>query len=408
MMRQMMGGRNGGYEAGKVNRLTRRIQGSPHENDIPREQIENMRLRSWNLHRNNPQARKINRTLGAKVIGSGLSPQPQTTLKDGAPFVAFRKRARQVWDEFSREADFRGKPGRGGHALPSLSKTALRSIVLSGGVLYRFHHLTRQQQKANELFVPLQVQLIPVDRLDVRKHGDGCFRGIQMDAMNRPTAYWVLKGGVTSNESSTADSVPIPSSEIGHLFSEEDIDQMIGSPWFGAALLTMDDRRNYESSELIAAEMGACFVAGYRRSSGQRGALGLPNPDSNRDLTDADGNTITSLQPGMFIDLGTTGELQMLNPNRPNSSAGEFISHLVRSEAASVPGIKSSTLTGDYRNSSFSSERSADNDTWPEIEELQNWFATGFCQPIYEECISAAVTAGLFEDTEGFEPLGLH
>src|SRR6185436_17716977 len=49
-----------------------------------------------------------------------------------------------------------------------------------------------------------------------------------------------------------------------------------------------------------------------------------------------------------------------------------------------------------------SSERSADNDAWPELEEIQDWFACGFYQPIYEEVITAAVTAGLFDDVKGF------
>ena len=404
-MRKMIGsGRNAGYEAGKTDRLKQAGGGSVHENDLPRDQIRNTRWRSWKLYRNNPQARKICRTLGAKVIGRGLSPQPQTTLPDGQPFVDFRRRARHVWEEFAKEADYRGKPGRGGQHLVSLSKTALKQIILSGGVLFRFRHLDREQQKALGLFVPLTIQLIPVDRLDENRHGGNCFYGVELDAEGKVAAYWILKGeAIDAKGPVGADrSVRMPATEMGHLFSEEDIDQVLGSPWFGAALLTADDRRNYEYSELIAAEMGACIVAGYRRSGGQTGGPGLGMPDANRDLTDAQGNRVEYLQPGMFLDLGQNGELQMVSPNRPNNGAGEFISHLVRSEAVSMPGVKSSTLTGDYRNSSFSSERSADNDIWPEIEEIQDWFSCGFCQSVYDEVITTAVAAGLFAEVKGF------
>lgn len=404
-MRKMLGsGRNAGYEAGKADRLKPSGSSAIHENDLPRAQIRNTRWRSWKLYRNNPQARKICRTLGAKAIGRGLSPQPQTTLPDGQPFVDFRRRARHVWEEFCKEADYRGKPGRGGHHLVPLSKTALRQVILSGGVLFRFRHLDRAQQKVLGLFLPLTIQLIPVDRLDEQKHGGNCFYGVELDADGKVTAYWILKGEEVNSKTpaGTDCSVRVPASEMGHLFAEEDIDQVLGSPWFGAALLTMDDRRNYEYSELIAAEMGACIVAGYRRSGGQSAGIGLPGPHTDRDLTDAQGNKIEYLQPGMFLDLGQTGELQMVSPNRPNNGAGEFISHLVRSEAVSMPGVKSSTLTGDYRNSSFSSERSADNDIWPEIEEIQDWFSCGFCQTIYDEVIATAVTAGLFDGVKDF------
>jgi capsid protein len=70
---------------------------------------------------------------------------------------------------------------------------------------------------------------------------------------------------------------------------------------------------------------------------------------------------------------------------------------MLRGVAAGLPGVKSSTLIGDYRQSSFSSEKSADNDIWPEVHALQDWFASGFCQPIYEEVIRAAVFSGYFD-----------
>lgn len=399
-MQKMLGGRTGGYEAGKPDRLKGYATTSPHENDIPRAQVARLRSRSWNLYRNNPQARKICRSLGAKVVGRGLSPQPQSTMNDGTPFVEFRRRARVVFSEFSKECDFRGKPGCGGQDFTSQCKTALRGTMLSGGVLYQFHHLNQSEQRKRGLYLPLQVQLLHIDRLDESKHGNNWYYGVKLDANGRLEGFQVLVGGA---KSSSNQSEFVSAEQMRHLFAEEDIDQIIGSPWFNAALLTMDDRRGYEYAELTAAEMGACFVALYRRSAGHAGNFGLQGGGNNdRDLTDADGNPVTRLQPGMLLDGGASGDLQLLNPNRPNSNAGEFLGHLIGGEAVSVPGTKKSTLTGDYRNSSFSSERSADNDAWPEIEELQDWFAVGFCQPIYEEVIASAVVAGKFSDIAGF------
>ena len=399
-MQKMLGTGRGGYEAGKVNRLTEHNFGSAHENDLDRNQITNMRNRSWNLYRNNPQARKIIRTLNAKVIGRGMNPQPQTVLPDGKPFVAFRKKARSIWKEASKELDFRGKPGRGGQHLVQLHKRALTHAILSGGCLMRFHHLKKREQNSKRLLLPLQIRLMHIDRLDETKHneGDRIFYGVQLNADNIPESYWLKSGGVKSDDN---ESSAIPAKELIHFYPEDDIDQILGSPQFCAALLTADDRRHYEESELTAAEMGSKFVAGYRRSSGQTG-LGLPNTDEDWDLTDSSGNKIEYLQSGMFVDLGKEGSFDMINMNRPNSGAEAFLNHLIRGEAVGMPGVKASTLTGDYRNSSFSSERSADNDAWPELEDLQDWISCSFSQPIYEEVIKAAVLAGLFDDVDGF------
>jgi lambda family phage portal protein len=389
--------------AGKSDHLKGRISGDPHENCIPRDQIARLRWRSWNLYRNCPQARKICRTIGAKVIGTGLVPQSQATKRDGKPHTDFRRRAREVFGEFSKECDFRGRPGLGGQSFPCQSKTALRGTMLSGGVFVRFHHLTPAQQKKLGLLVPLQIQLIHVDRLDESKHGGKFFYGLELDDLGRVIAAWLQPGGVEKEKNPVKqNSVRVPASELLHLMAEEDVDQMLGTPWFGAALLTMTDRQEYQYNEMIAAKLSSCVVLGYRRSAGQRSGMGLQPSGGDRDLVDASGNPVTHMQPGMILDLGQTGEFDMANPTRPNSGGGEFISHLVRSEAVSVPGVKGSTLTNDYRQSSFSSERSADNDAWPEIEELQDWFSLSFAQRVYEECINAAVLAGLFDGVKEF------
>ncbi len=398
-MQQMFSGGHGGYEAGKKDRLKGRIVGSPHENDVPRQQIAMLRYRAWNLYRNCPQARKIRRTLGAKVIGRGLSPQSQATNKDGTPFTEFRKRARQIFDEFGKESDWRGKPGAGGTNFVGQCKLALGANLLSGGALYQFHHLDKETQKKLGLYVPLQVQLLHIDRLDDKQNGDNQFYGIEVDDTGRVIGGHIVVGGTGTQQ----DSQFVTSEKLRHLFVEEDIDQILGSPWFGAALLTMDDRRNYEYSELVAAEMSSCVVGAYRLSPGQSGfGLNGSTTDGPSELTDADGNPVTRIQAGMLLNLGANGEFEMKSSGHPNNGAEAFINHLIRSEAVSMPGVKSSTLTGDYRNSSFSSERSADNDIWPEIEELQDWFSVGFCQPIYEECIKSAVLAGLFDGVKGF------
>lgn len=398
---------SGGYEAGKTNRLTGRRRVGGRENNLPRAQLTNIAWRSWDLYRNNPQARKICTSLKAKVIGRGPKPQSQATTKDGKPHLAFRKRAQQIWQRVGKQIDYRGRPGRGGQTLTGLHKTALQAAVLSGGTLLRFRRLSAAQQKDLGLLLPLQVQLIHVSRLDERIQKPNVFNGVETDKDDRIVAYHIKNENRDGTQTvGDEQSTRIPAKDVVTLFVEEDIDQILGTPWLASTLLTADDRRDYEYYEILAAQGAACYVAGYKRSSGQSYGPALPNPDdpeSAAPLTDADGNTVSQIQPQMLIDLGTDGEMNFFAPNRPNQGAPEFINHLLRAEAVSVPGVKSSTLTGDYRKSSFSSERSADNDAWPELEQLQDWLHDNFTQPIYEAVITAAVEAGLFEGVKDFD-----
>ena len=391
-----------GYDGGKKNRLTKGWMGANlNENAIPQGQVEQLRWNSWELYRNNPHARKICRSLEAKVIGRGLKPSSQAQRLDGTAHTEFRQAVRRLWDEVSDELDYRGLPGHGGQHIADLQKTALRGVILGGDVLYslRRSRIDRWSQSGRTL--PIQVQLIHAQRLanlSQRAEGSGneIYHGIELFANGSRAAYWLHDRHPAEPCYGASDPQRYPATQIGHLYVADDIDQLRGTPWFAAALLQMRDTSDYQYNELKASALAACIVLGYRRASGQTMGPGI-NPPSNWDLTDADGNKITHIQPGMLLDLGMSGEIQGFNPARPNTAAGDWINHLIRSTATAVPGVKGSTLTGDYRNSSFSSERSADNDTWPEIEGLQDWFAFNFMHPIFQEIVRTAFLTGYFD-----------
>lgn len=388
-----------GYDGGKKNRLTKGWMGANlNENAIPRGQIDQLRWNSWELFRNNPHARKICRTLEAKVIGRGLVPSSQAVRRDGTAYIEFREAVARLWLDIADELDVRGAPGRGGQCIADLQKTALRAVILGGEVLYAGKRRTPAKAMSLGLTIPLQLQLIHAQRLaniTASHEGREIYQGVELNEDGSRAAYWLYDRHPAEPLARTTDPERFSASRIGHLFVSDDVDQLRGTPWFAAALLQMRDTSDYQYNELKASALAACIVLGYRRASGQS-QLGLQAPN-NWDLTDADGNKITQIQPGMLLDLGQTGEIEGFNPARPSTSAEAWINHMIRSTATAVPGVKGSTLTGDYRNSSFSSERSADNDNWPEIEGVQDWFCSDFMQPIYQEVIRTAFLTGYFD-----------
>lgn len=396
-----------GYKAGQLSRLTKANRGSNlNENAQPRSDILNLRISSWGLYRNNSQARKIIRNLESKIIGNGMQPVSQAVLADGSPNVPFRNAVKKLWKSMLNRMDDRGRPGFGGQTLTGLGRLALKSTVLSGDCFYRIITPEKNpgQSPSMNMLPQISLQLVSVDRLASQPaesrssiKGHQFFHGIELDSKDRIVGYHINRYHPSDprGQSAVEDVVFVPSSSMGHVFIQDDIDQLLGTPWFSAALLKMRDTADYEYNELRAAAVSACVVLGYRRSAGQT-QFGVNQPD-DWDLTDADGNKLTAIQPGMLLDLGKTGEIQGFNPMRPNANAGEFIAHMLRSQATSVPGTKGSTLTSDYRNSSFSSERSADNDVWPELEVLQEWFSDNFYQPVYERIITTAVATGYFD-----------
>lgn len=394
-----------GYEGGKINSQTRGRTGArSNENAISRQQISRLRWQAWNLYRNNPHARKIVRTLVAKVIGRGPQPQSQAVNVDGSPNVEFRTKAQELWASVQCELDYRGCPGYGGQTMTGLLRVALRSAILSGEVLWRWRPVTTREQKKCCLHVPLKLQLVDPERLTEQNflatapipEGNYIFHGIELNADGQRIAYWILNQHPSDPYPSTASMTAsrFPADEIGHLFVDDDIDQLRGVTWFAPAILQMRDTGDYQYNELKASAIASCVAMGIKRPGSQ--PFGAANPQGWEPV-DSDGNKITALQPGLVVDLGTDGELVSFNPTRPATNTEAFIQHMTRSTACALPGVKSSTLTGDYRNSSFSSERAADNDTWPEILDIQEWFYSGMVQPIYERVITAGVESGYFD-----------
>ena len=408
---KLLGTAKGPYAAANLNRLNALSSVVQKENEVSGSRLDFLRAQSWDLYRDNPSCRKIVRSLEAKVIGKGMHPESLAINVDGKPNTLFRERAMQLWEELQSGFDSRGLPGKGGLTMGCQQRLALRTVILSGDTLYRIKPITQAEQDRRNLPVPIVLQLVDSCRLadesEIHTHqlrdGHFIFRGIEFNANNERVAYWVKNTNIIDSARTPATATRIPIEKMGHLFVEEDIDQSRGVPWFSSAILRARRTEDLEYNVLTASAMASCMVAAYSKPGGapkfglnQSTEYNSASADGT-DLTDSDGNTVNKIQPGMVINKGKDGSFELLSPNQPNMNPEAFVQHLQRGTASAMPGTKASTVTGDYRNSSFSSERSADNDTWPEIQIVQEWFASHYCQPIWETILRTAIMEGYFD-----------
>jgi lambda family phage portal protein len=411
-------GTKGGYDAAKKNRLNAYFNADRQsENAIPRGELLNLRAASWQLYRNNPHAKKIVRQIETKTIGRGLGLQSQAMTPSGQPAVLFRELAGDLWQAVQGQLDYRGRPGYGGQSFPELCKTALRSVVLGGDCFFRLRVLTLEEQRERRLVLPLQLQLIHTERIRgdqfYAKPTDGnvLLDGIEIDpTTGRRVAYWVSNGHPTDPTSNrfAEEYTRVPADEMLHAYVAEDVDQYRGTPWFAPLLNQLRDTGDYQYNELTSAKLRACIMLAWNPGTGnQRGLPGVNGPggEDAASLYDADGNRVAAMQPGTILNTGADGELKEIAPPA-NATAEQFIQHLLRATSTGAPGIKGSTLTSDYRGSSFASERSADNEIWPEIECVQDWFADVFVRPIWEAVVEMGFLTGWFRRSE-FSPVDL-
>ena len=409
---QLTGAATGPYAAAKINRLNAKRRIVSKENEVSGATIDTLRADSWDLYRNNPAARKIVRTITAKVVGRrGMNPESLAMNEDGSPAVEFRQKAQELWARIQSGFDSRGLPGKGGTTFAGLQKLALKSTILSGDCAYRLRAIDSTKQRQHDLPRPLALQIIDTCRFadeselvsDTVPAGNSIFRGVEINADGERVAYWIRVQPLYAAANQVGNVKRFLIAEIGHLFVEEDIDQLRGTPWFASAILNIRDTGDLNYNVLKATAMAACIVGTYAKPTGasrvglNAGLSPVQTSADGTDLTDSDGNPVTKLQPAMLMNIGKDGKFELHSPSQPNMNPEGFVQHLQRSTATAFPGVKSSTITGDYRNSSFSSERSADNDAWPELHDVQEWFSSSFCQPIYESVIRAGVMSGFFD-----------
>ena len=402
-------GGNVGYKSGKIDRLNNPApwQRPYNENQIPSQNLQTLQHRSWSAFRDDPYFRKAVRAIVSKVIGCKMTLSSQATGEDGKPDNEIRRQLRELWDGIQVGFDYRGLPGQGGQTMAALQRVALQSCILSGGVLFRLRSIDEADRIARGLPVRLVLQLVDIRRLADQHHditpaaGNFVHRGIEFTKDGTRVRYWLRDSDPTM--SGIEKVVPVSAAEMSHLFWEDDVDQLQGSAWGCASLPWSDSAGNLTYNVLKAFEMQACAAMGVRRPSSKArfGLNGNGNGqgtggNTSDDLTDINGNTISALQPGMIVDLGEKGELQNYATQVQAGNPEAFVNHVLRGVSAGMPATKASTVIGDYRQASFSSEKSADNDIWSEVDQLQEWFAAGFMQVIYETVVRRALLEGYF------------
>lgn len=380
--------------------------------------LTRLRNRSWDAWRRNPHGRKIGRTISSQVMGSGLTPQFLAEDVEGTRDDEIRADCDRLWMLFAKNCHPWNKVGAGGYNWRQLCDQMARELVFSGELFLRHVKLTNSEKKSTGRKVRYGVEIIESERLPDTDRvtseaapGNKIFRGIELDPNGRRVAYHIEKAN--SDHPSyrnlwKTDTVRVPVDDITHVYVSDRPSQIRGVPLTEPILDRLREIADYEENELIASLVAACATLVVTRRSGA-GRLSLNTP-TNEDSTDANDNQISRLQPGTMITIADGDKVEGFNPGRPNTGTEGFVNHMLRGVATAMPGVKSSTLIGDYRESSFSSEKAADNDCWEETRWLQNFFAA-YCQIIWENLLEVAVMDGFFkglsiqdlEEDEGYK-----
>lgn len=385
------------YQGAEANRLTNHKK--PKNQSADQEMLgpfgaDSMRAWARSLVRDNAYAWNVVDTIVSNVIGDGITPQSIFETADGEDIEDVNDKRDALWQEWCEVADINGEL-----SFYEIQALAMREMVEAGEVLIRFIATPGKEYKGISRPVPLALELIEADRLATDRdtyaskgaNGNRVFRGIEVDDKGKPVAYWIYPEHPNSPYAAATNRTPerVPAAQIRHLYRKDRVGQTRGVSWFAPSMSWLRDLGVYVDNEIQASAIASCFGVVIKTNT-PAGSLLAP---SGEDTTDANGNSLEYLEPGMVSRIGVNEDISVIDPNRPNAASEPWINLMLRGISAGT-GTSYEAVSKDFSKTSYSSSRTSKLEDRPRYKRWQRMVLNDLCQPTWDEFCNAAARIG--------------
>jgi len=341
-------------------------------------------LRSWAryLDENHDLAIGIIDALVNNIIGTGIVLEPMVTMKNGDLHERVNDDLRRLWAEFwNRPEVTREFPGH------EVERMLCRSWLRDGEVLTH-HVMGTSSYITHPTDIPYSLELLEADYLpfdmiqNTNVDAAKIVHGVEKNEWGKPVAYHLYynhPGNMTyPYTSATLKTKRVSADDITHLKLVKRLKQTRGVPVLHGIINRLDDIKDYEESERIAARVAAAFTGYIKRSA-----------DFTQDLAAATGDRSLEMSAGMIFDNLLPGEeVGTIGTDRPNTSLQDFRNSQLRACAAGT-GTNYSSISKDY-NGTYSAQRQEMVESSPAYERMRNLFIEVQMRPIYERFVMLA------------------
>jgi lambda family phage portal protein len=385
------------YEATKPDRNRKFFREHGSGNRAALMAVRPLREQARQLERNHDIARSILNILVRNVVGaSGIGIEPQPMTKDGDIHDDLAQQIHALHTDWSRRPEVTWQFDKS-----RMEQMLCRSWLRDGEALYQkvMGYLATLNHGT---IVPYSIEMIEADLLPLEFSDvpNGVFQGVQRNAWGRPTGYWLYK--THPNDPAYAympERKFVSADVIGHIKAIDRIGQVRGISAFASVITRLDDIKDYEESERIAAKIAASLAAVIRK--------GDPAQFNPEDLNGPDGRPYPKrrleFEAGMIIDDLRPGEdISMIDAKRPNTGLEQFRNGQLRAVAGGTD-VAYSAASKNY-DGSYSALRQELVDQWSAYATISNAFVDMCTRPIYEGFISAALLSGQLKIPRDADP----
>ena len=317
----------------------------------------------------------VNNTIGA----NGINREPIPKNMDGEINSEFSDALLGLWDEWAMAPEVTGQFDNG-----QMERLAARTWFRDGELLAQM-----LEGKVPGLIhgsrVPFSIELIEADQLPMGYYNKdkGIKQGIECNAWGRPTAFHVYKDH-PGDQSYVFDSNTkrVPANKILHPKIVNRIRQLRGVSIFASVIRRIEDLKDYEESERIAARVAAALTAYIKK--GQAEEYKAPTDKKDRHI---------KMKPGLiFDDLHEGEEIGTIDSNRPSGLLTQFHETMTRLFCSGI-GANHSSVSKNYKGS-FSSQRQELSEGWVNYSAITAMWVAQFSRPVWRRFVNMAVLSG--------------
>ena len=391
------------YESIELTRLRRQRQDARSPDQINNVSVEKLRYQARYLDENHDLARSVLNTLVSQIVGTGLLTFPLVKNQTGDLMEDVNERIETLWGDWAKVPEVTQE-----NDWARVQRLACRAWFRDGETFAQLlKGIVPLLDHGTEVFFSLEqieADLCPVGLND---SSQGIRQGVKKNAWGRPNTYYFFKGYPTEGGGDgiitgligqshfiSLDNVKgVIAPNVVHLKHTDRVRQTRGVSLFASIFTRLDDLKDYEESERMAARIGAAFAFAITKSIDYAGD-NETDPNRFREMDLAPGIIADSLQPGETIE--------SLKNERPDNKVTEFRKNQLKAIAGGANAGYSS-IAKDYEGS-YSSQRQELVEMARVYKQLRGEFIRAFVAPIYKAFVETARDQGLV-DLRGPDPL---
>lgn len=374
------------YDAARVDRLGSgwAASGGTAE-QIDRPYRERLYRRARDLERNNDIAKSVILSFERNVVGNGFHVQAKVKKKNGEDDEKLNTAIEKAWKKWrrARNCDVTGQS-----SFNEILKMVVRRRIVDGEIFV----IKTYDGSAR---IPFKIQLVEPEQLDTSvqygQNGNIVKSGVEVDAVNKPVAYWFYK--TLPDGYLATESVRIPEDRVVHLFSKTRPTQVRGISELASSMDSIRDAGEYLEAERVKARLAACF------SLFVKAPLGKLNPYGRLQRMPTEGNTqkrLDTIEPGIIEYLEPGEEIEVANPGTIPTNTKDFVEQQQRLVGAGQ-GLSYEMVSRDVSKVTYSSARQGLLEDRRTFEPWQQYLVEHFCIEIYTEFLISAILAGEVE-----------